>query len=172
HNADIYPPSYGRLRSVTWVPTTRTVTQPHRLMPLRRSYPLHRYFLWAFSETPTGKWRREFLIEPLLYLRRVVHWRNYEAGYDIGGLEPSSRERTTYVLQEYFVPVAKFGEFVPKMAEILERHDVNVLNISVRHAIADPGSLLAWAREEVFAFVLYYKQGVTPVDRERVGVWT
>src|SRR4029079_8772505 len=74
HNADIYPPSYTRLRSVTWVPTTRTVTQPHRLMPLSRSYPLHRYFMWAFTETPTGKWRREFLIEPLLYLRRVVHW--------------------------------------------------------------------------------------------------
>jgi hypothetical protein len=106
------------------------------------------------------------------YLRRVVHWRNYEAGYDMAELEPSSRERKTYVLQEYFVPVSKFGEFVPKMAEILGRHQVNVLNVSVRHAIADPGSSLAWARTEVFAFVLYSKQGVHPVDRERVAVWT
>ena len=31
---------------------------------------------------------------------------------------------------------------------------VNVLNVSIRHARADPGSLLAWAREECFAFVV------------------
>src|SRR6185295_865919 len=99
------------------------------------------------------------------------HWRNYEAGYDAGELEPRSRARRTFALQEYFVPVARFGEFLPRLTEILRRHDVNVLNISVRHSVADPGSYLAWAREEVFAFVLYHQQGVGAVDRMRVGVW-
>lgn len=44
------------------------------------------------------------------------------------------------------------------MAEIFIRHNVNVINISIRHAKEDSGSLLAWAREEVFAFVVWYKQ--------------
>src|SRR5204862_1347093 len=99
-------------------------------------------------------------------------WRNYEAGYDLAELEPASRAKTTYVLQEYFVPINRFEEFVASSGEILRRHGVNVINISIRHALADPGSLLAWAREEVFVFVMYYKQGVEPVDRNRVGVWT
>lgn len=172
HNADLYPPHYSRLLAQTWCETDKPVTQTSRLRVLRSSFPLERYFFWAISETPTGKWRREHLLDPLLFFRQAVHWRNYEAGYDAAELEPASRQHKTYVLQEYFVPVGRFGEFVPRLAEILGRHDVNVFNISIRHAMPDAGSLLAWAREEVFAFVLYYKQGTAEYDRNRVGVWT
>ena len=172
HNADLYPPHYTKVRSETWVETQKSVTEPHRLMPIRRSYPLEKYFHWAISETPLGKWRREFIVDPIRYLRSKAHWRNYEAGYDVAELEPASRKRRTYVLQEYFVPIDRFEEFVPKMAEILQRHRVNVINISVRHAIADPGSMLAWARQEVFAFVLYHKQRTRENAKNRVAVWT
>lgn len=172
HNADLYPPRYVGVRSVTWQQTDKAATVPARLVRVRREHPLQRYFLWAVSETPFGKWRKEFVFDPLLYLRSAVHWRNYEAGYDVAELEPLSRRRRTYVLQEYFVPVARFEEFVPRLAEILRRHRVNMINISIRHAMPDPGSLLAWAPEEVFAFVLYYKQRVRDSARGRVAVWT
>jgi FAD/FMN-containing dehydrogenase/SAM-dependent methyltransferase len=172
HNADLYAPHYGSVRSVTWVETDDAVTTPHRLQPLRRSYPLHRYFLWAVSETPFGKERREKLIDPLLYLTTPVHWRNYEAGYDVAELEPPSRSQRTYVLQEYFVPVERLEEFVPKMAAILGRHKVNALNISIRHAMPDDTTLLSWAPTESFAFVLYHKQRTRENARSRVGVWT
>jgi FAD/FMN-containing dehydrogenase len=172
HNADLYPPRYTRARAVTWSETDKPVTVPYRLQPVRSAYPIERYFLWAFTETPFGKWRRENVVDPLIYRSKRVHWRNYEAGYNVAELEPASRRFTTYVLQEYFVPVARFDEFVPKMAEILSRHRVNMLNISVRHAIRDPGTVMAWAREEVFAFVLYYKQRTRVNAKERVAVWT
>jgi FAD/FMN-containing dehydrogenase/SAM-dependent methyltransferase len=172
HNADLYPPRYTRARAVTWVETHKPVTVPHRLQPVRTTHSVERYFLWAISETPLGKWRREFLVDPLVYLSTKVHWRNFEAGYDVAELEPASRAHSTYVLQEYFVPVQRFDAFVAKMAEILERHRVNMINVSVRHALPDPGSLLAWAREEVFAFVMYYKQRNRANARQRVAVWT
>jgi len=172
HNADIYPPSYRDVRSVTWRRTDAPVTVPHRLMPLRGAYRLQRYFIWAVTETPFGKWRKQHIVDPLVYLRPRVVWRSYEAGYDVAELEPASRLFTTYVLQEYFVPTERFDAFVPRMAGILQRHRVNVLNVSVRHALADPGTRLAWASEECFAFVLYYKQRVRPNARNRVAVWT
>jgi len=172
HNADLYVPHCRSVRAVTWFETERAPTVPWRLQPQRHAFPLERYFLWAISETPFGRWRREFIIDPLLYLRRKVHWRNYEAGYDVAELEPPSRKRRTYVLQEYFVPVERLEHFVQRMAEILQRHRVNVLNVSIRHAMPDPGSLLAWTRGETFAFVLYYKQRTRPNARERVAVWT
>ncbi len=172
HNADMYPPKFDKVRAVTWEKTTEAPTVKTRLMPLRESYPLERYFMWAFTETPFGKWRREHIIEPLVFLRKKVHWRNYEAGYDVAELEPRSREQRTYVLQEYFVPLKRFYEFVTKMTEIYTRHEVNVLNISVRHSKADPGSCLAWAKEECFAFVVYYKQRTRENAKNRVAVWT
>lgn len=172
HNADLYPPHYNRARSVSWVHTEEAVTEPRRLHTGGAGYPLERYFVWAVTETPFGKWRREHIIDPILYAARKVHWRNFEASYDVAELEPASRKHTTYVLQEYFVPVDRFDEFVPRMAEILQRHRVNALNVSVRHAQADPGSLMAWARGETFAFVLYYKQRTRDNAKNRVAVWT
>ncbi len=172
HNADLYPPHFTRVRSVTWARTDESTTEPRRLQQGGLSYALNRYFVWAVTETPFGKWRREYLIDPLLYMFRKVHWRNFEAGYDVAELEPKSRKHTTYVLQEYFIPVERFDEFVPKMSEILQRHRVNALNVSVRHALQDPGTLMAWARGETFAFVLYYKQRTRDSAINRVGVWT
>jgi len=172
HNADLYPPHYSRVRSVTWSRTTRGVTEPNRLQPIRKHYLPEKYFFWAFTETPFGKWRREFLLDPLLYFRKKVHWRNFEAGYDVAELEPYSRRHSTYVLQEYFVPIERLEDFVARAGEILRRYRVNVVNISIRHALADPGSLLGWAREEVFAFVLYYKQRTRESARNRVAIWT
>ncbi len=172
HNGDIYPPHYKKVRAVSWLETAEKPTVSTRLMPLKEAYPLERYFLWAFTETPLGKWRREHLIDPVLYLRKKIHWRNYEAGYDVAELEPKSRKDSTYVLQEYFVPVDCFEVFEKAMAGIFTRYRVNVLNVSIRHAQADPGTYLAWAREEVFAFVVYYKQGTSPKAKNEVARWT
>lgn len=172
HNADLYAPHYNTVRAVTWEETEDAVTTPARLQRPRRFYPLHRYFLWAISETPFGAERREKLIDPLLYLTKKVHWRNYEAGYDVAELEPPSRLQRTYVLQEYFVPADQLEAFVPKMAAVLRRHRVNALNISIRHAMPDTETRLSWAPRETFAFVLYHKQRTRENAKSRVGVWT
>jgi FAD/FMN-containing dehydrogenase/uncharacterized membrane protein YhaH (DUF805 family) len=170
HNGDIYPPLY--VRAVSWVKTKKQPTVKTRLMPIAAAYPLERYFIGAFSKSKFGKWRREHIIDPLLYLKTKVHWRNYEAGYDVAELEPGSRKNSTYVLQEYFVPVKKFDDFSVSMAEIFQRHKVNVINVSIRHAFKDSGSLMAWAKEEVFAFVVWHKQNTHEIEKNKVAVWT
>jgi FAD/FMN-containing dehydrogenase/uncharacterized membrane protein YhaH (DUF805 family) len=172
HNGDIYPPGYTNVRAVSWIKTTKKPTVKTRLMPLAAAYPVERYFIGAFGRGRFGKWRRQYLIEPILYSFKKIHWRNYEAGYDVLELEPASRKKSTYVLQEYFVPVQQFDAFTALMSEIFIRHNVNVINVSIRHAKADNGSLLAWAREEVFAFVVWYKQGTSEADKGKVAVWT
>lgn len=172
HNADIYPPKYKNIRAVNWEFTLDKPTVKSRFMPLRESYPFHRYFFWDFTESPWGKWRREYVIDPLLFFFKKVHWRNYEAGYDVLELEPAAREKSTYVLQEYFIPYEKFDLYSDQMKDILTRHKVNMVNISVRHAKADTETYLSWARSETFAFVLYYKQRVNESDKLSVAVWT
>jgi hypothetical protein len=125
--------------------TTKKVTTRTKLIPEHKSYWDWRYFMWAITETPFGHWRREHIVDPLLFSGSRVHYRNYEASYDVAELEPASRSDTTYVLQEFFVPIANLDAFVGVIAEILRRHRVCVVNISIRHADADPGTLLACA---------------------------
>ena len=68
HNADLYPPYYTKVSAVTWSVTNERVTTKERLQAHRSIYAREKYFLWAVSETPFGKWRREYLIDPLLHL--------------------------------------------------------------------------------------------------------
>ena len=172
HNADLYPPKFKLARAVSWIETEEKPTVKTKLMPLSEAYPIERYFINAFSKNNFGKWRRQFILDPILYSFKKIHWRNYEAGYDVAELEPKSRTENTFVLQEYFIPVAQFDEFTRQMAEIFQRYKVNVINVSVRHAEKDRGSLLAWSREEVFAFVVWYNQLTTDVEKNKVAVWT
>ncbi len=169
-NGEITPP-YKEIRSVTWSSTDKPVTVKERLIPENRSYRFNQVMMRLITERPWGALYRRFM-NYLDDARRTVAWRNHEASYDVRSLEPASRAAATYVLQEYFVPVSEFSRFAPRMIEVLKRYGVNVVNVSLRHANADHGSLMSWARQETFAFVLYYKQGVGPADRGEVAVWT
>ena len=172
HNADLYPPAWTHLRAITYSRTDRPVTVQARLRPVDESSAVHRFTYWFIAAAPFGRAVRRRVIDPIRYAGDEVVWRNYEASYDVNALEPSSRDRSTYALQEYFVPVERFASFVPRLAAVLQGHDVDALNVSVRHIVADPGTLLAWARTEVFGFVIYYRQGTTAAAREATGRWT
>ena len=65
-----------------------------------------------------------------------------------------------------------FARYARQMAEVIRKHGVEVLNVSVRHSPADPVALLPWAKEEVFSFVVYYKQRTNAGARQRIGDWT
>jgi hypothetical protein len=161
HHADLYPPKYENVNAVTWQKTNLPVTVVDRLAPQEKLSGLEQLILSWITNGPFGKQLREYIFEPFYYWDKRVEWRNYEASYDVIGLEPPSRDKSTYALQEYFVPAENFDAFTPNMVEILNRFGANVLNISIRHSRPDPGSLLSWARNEVFAFVIYYNQGTT-----------
>jgi FAD/FMN-containing dehydrogenase len=172
HNADIFPTAFNVVRVTSYTKTQKPVTVSERLTSASGDYAANRRAIELVSEWPGGKWMRQHVLDPWLYRKSAVEWRNYEASYDVRELEPVSRKLSTFVLQEYFVPVARMSEFVPRMAEILRRHHVNVINISIRHSRPDPGTYLAWARAEVFCFVIYYQQGTSDSAQREVRIWT
>ncbi len=171
HNADIYPPDYGRVMATTYSRTDKPVTVRDRLQK-KGPHLFTRVMQFWLTKRDYAKRLREKALDPVRLKARPVVWRNYEASYDVAELEPPSRKESTYVLQEYFIPVGRFADFVPLMAEIFRRHRANVLNVSIRHALPDTGSYLSWARVECFAFVVYYEQGTSRHERTHVGVWT
>ncbi len=172
HNADIFPPDYQALRAVSWQQTELPVTVSDRLQPRQQDHSFNARLADFVADYRAGKWLRQHLFEPMLYRQPAVHWRNYEASYDVAELEPASRTATTYALREYFVPVANFVEFTRLMADIFQRYQVNVLNVSVRHAKPDPHTLLSWSPQETFAFVVYYRQGTDQQSQNQVDEWS
>lgn len=172
HNADLMPPHFDEPVSVTWRRTDKDLTEPARLVAEGQHYGLEQNMIWFMTEVPGAAGLRKSVVHPLLNKAPAVVWRNHEASLDAAELEPRTRRMSTYVLQEYFVPPRHFVAFARGMAKVLREHDVEALNVSIRHSPADVDALLPWAREEVFSFVLYHKQRTHERAQQAVGVWT
>ncbi|MCX6022591.1 MAG: FAD-binding oxidoreductase [Chloroflexi bacterium] len=74
----------------------------------------------------------------------------------------------TDILQEYFIPRAKFVPFVDSMREIMTKNQTNLLNASVR-VVHKEDVFLNYAPDDRFAIVLYINQDTTPAGNERMG---
>lgn len=172
HNADLMPPLFQNPVAVTWRKTDKPLTEPTRLVPRGQSYALEQNMLWVMTEIPGGENLRKSVLHPLLTSNPVVKWLNHEASLDVAELEPRTRTISTYALQEYFIPPAYVTQFAYTLSRVLRQHRVEAVNVSIRHSPKDTVSLLPWAKEEVFSFVLYYKQRTHLKAQKATGKWT
>src|SRR5699024_10194697 len=69
------------------------------------------------------------------------------------------------VLQEYFIPVHKFPDYIDDLRELLEgEEDFNLLNITVRYVQQNEEAVLSYAKEDMIALVL-----LIHLDKDKAG---
>jgi FAD/FMN-containing dehydrogenase len=90
--------------------------------------------------------------------------RNEEMYDDMAYLK--NRLRDTDILQEYFIPQSRMPEFVDGLREVVERDKANLLNVTIRTVHKDSITSLPYAKEDMFAFVLYFNVGFNQRDNE------
>ncbi|MDZ4046932.1 MAG: D-arabinono-1,4-lactone oxidase [Pseudoxanthomonas sp.] len=158
HNADLMPPDFDSPLAITWSRTDAALTDARRLIPQGMDYTREQNLIWSATELPGGDVvRQRYLTRRLLEEPRVI-MRNCEASLDVTSIEPRTRKISTYLLQEYFIPMHAFNSFAARMRTILTTSGAHVINVSIRHAKADTTSLMRWADRDMFCFVLYHKQ--------------
>jgi FAD/FMN-containing dehydrogenase len=64
----------------------------------------------------------------------------------------------TDILQEYFIPHDKMPQFVDGLRHIVESNGANLINVTIRIVHKDDITTLNYAREDMFAYVLYFNQ--------------
>jgi FAD/FMN-containing dehydrogenase len=64
----------------------------------------------------------------------------------------------TDILQEYFIPPEKMTDFVDGLRNIVKENNANLLNVTIRIVHKDTITSLPYAKEDRFAFVLYFNQ--------------
>jgi FAD/FMN-containing dehydrogenase len=69
--------------------------------------------------------------------------------------------RRTDILHEYFLPAARFGDFLAGCRAIIPPAKAEFLNVTLRHVLRDDLSLLAYARSDCIAAVLSFSQETT-----------
>lgn len=171
-NADIYPPDYSTIRSITYKKTNKPLTvQQHLQDPKKNRWDI----LYVSTLTSLEqlfsyvKRYREKTYEPQNLEEEKVVMRNWEASADVDELIPLNERfpilkrifgfsNRKAFLQEYFIPVDQMPAFLMKMKGVFQKHNVNVTNVSIRHVPKNTESLLSWSRVESFALVIYYSE--------------
>ena len=90
--------------------------------------------------------------------------RNEEMYDDMAYLK--NRLPDTDILQEYFVPCARMPEFVDRLRSVVQDNKANLLNVTIRTVHKDTVTALPYAKEDMFAFVLYFNIGFNEKDNE------
>ncbi|WP_062109983.1 FAD-binding protein [Bacillus niameyensis] len=73
----------------------------------------------------------------------------------------------TETLQEYFVPIDEFTNYLDDLRTVLEKEELNLLNITVRYVNKDAEAVLSYAKEDMFALVLLINQGKSKKDIQK-----
>lgn len=79
---------------------------------------------------------------------------------------------TTEILHEYFVPSARFGEFVEKARATFLEFRPELLNITVRNVEPDEDTVMKYAHEESFGLVMLFHQGRDAKAEEKMKALT
>lgn len=74
--------------------------------------------------------------------------------------------KDTDVLQEYFVPVEEFTDYIDDLREALEEEDLNLINITIRYVEENEDAVLSYSKEEMFALVLLINQDKSVEGKE------
>lgn len=72
----------------------------------------------------------------------------------------------TDILQEYFIPYDRMPEFVDGLRDVVHRNQANLLNVTIRTVHKDTITALPYAKENMFAFVLYFNVKFNERDNE------
>jgi FAD/FMN-containing dehydrogenase len=129
-----------------------------------------------FSKTGSvGRWTRwalEKYVEPSIHLcsrneamsqkEVCIVSRNQEMYDSMGYLK--NKLKDTDILQEYFIPHEKMPEFVDRLRETVIENKANLLNVTIRMVSKDTVTALPYAKEDMFAFVLYFNQKLNEED--------
>ena len=98
---------------------------------------------WRLESGLAGRIEPDYVSRNGLMNSRVETYANRSAG-------------GTEVLHEYFLPPERLGAFVGEARRILRRHDVDLINVTLRDVRADRETALPYARRDVIAAVMLF----------------
>lgn len=71
------------------------------------------------------------------------------------------------VLQEYFIPMTAYADFIHSIKPIVEEEKLNLLNVTVRYVEHDEGAVLSYAKEDMFALVCLFHVPLNEAGQQR-----
>ncbi|MGO4496107.1 FAD-dependent oxidoreductase [Paenibacillus sp. 2RAB27] len=131
------------------------------VLPLKILFGVNRSFDWG--KNAFWNLQRYFLIGHSTILTRNNAMRSESDFMDY------SSDTKNDLLQEFFVPVEHFSDFINGIKPILQEEQLNLLNITVRYVNQDEEAALSYAKSDMFALVCLFN---TPLSEAAQALMT
>lgn len=110
------------------------------------------------------RWRAEKNLGTAIFGRHFT--RNQILFNGVERLQERSADRVD-ILHESFVPRGQLGAFLDRLRDIIPKHNIDLLNVTVRSVSRDADTVLRYANQDMFALVFLFNQPLTEeADRE------
>ena len=73
------------------------------------------------------------------------------------------------LLQEYFIPLDQFDSFVQRLGAIVQEHELNLLNVTIRYVNKDEEAMLSYAKDDMLALVCLFHSSLSAKGQEKMG---
>lgn len=80
--------------------------------------------------------------------------------------------KSTHLLQEYFIPIDKFTQFIQSLEKITQQLNVNIMHIALRYIPKNTESYLNYTSTDRIGIVILLNQKFTEQDYKKTEQWT
>jgi decaprenylphospho-beta-D-ribofuranose 2-oxidase len=115
------------------------------------------------------RWELEKRLTPLVEAKTVS--RNTAMAVPVRFLQ-NPDPQTTDVLQEYFVPTEQANNFLGRYKDLIRKHGINLLNVTIRKVNEDVSALVSYAQRDMYGFVVYYKVSKNALGTQTLNAFT
>ncbi|GHO46563.1 FAD-binding oxidoreductase [Ktedonospora formicarum] len=136
---------------------SKSLPQPADDLQGENSIWLRKVVFQASRASNMGKilrWELEKRLTPLVDPKTVS--RNTAMAVPVRFLQ-NPDPQTTDILQEYFIPTEQTRDFLENYKRLLHKHNINLLNVTIRKVTQDTNALVSYAQTNMYGFVVYYK---------------
>lgn len=133
---------------------------------------IQRLVLRASVDSEYGK-RQRWLLEKMsmAWQKGRVFSRNQLLDNDVKYIA-NQHSDSTDILHEYFIPEAGFSHYIKDVKPILQRAEIDLLNITIRAVNKDEDSFMRYANQDVFGFVYLFNQKKTETQEKQMQLLT
>ncbi|WP_185970944.1 FAD-binding oxidoreductase [Alkalicoccobacillus porphyridii] len=153
----LYP---GQEDEVWELQEEKNVKRDAFFLNLSRSYDWGKNAVWYLQQRLYANADETDIITRNNAMRPPVKFLDYESDKD------------TDILQEYFLPVDRFPEFIQDLKAIVEEEELNLLNATVRFTTENDEAYLNYAREDTLAIVLLFNHELSDEGKEKMQAAT
>jgi FAD/FMN-containing dehydrogenase len=151
---------------------TQSSAQPHDDLTGENSIWLRKVVFQASRASNFGKflrWELEKRVTPLVDAKTVS--RNTAMAVPVRFLQ-NPDPHTTDILQEYFVPTEHANDFLERYKDLIKKHGINLLNVTIRKVNEDTNALVSYAQRDMYGLVVYYKVAKNTAGADTLAAFT